>query len=251
MCALALAAHAGPAWPQDQQPVASCNFHAIGPATVQDIKDARTVTLTDHREVRLAGIETPAAEPTTELAALLVERAVVLKRLGAGQDRYGRISAYVFVGSDQRSIQETLLAKGRALVAAQVGDADCASELHRAEALARAAHLGVWSDPTVLVRSADDPAGVLTQRGRFALVEGQVLSVRESGATIYVNFGRRWSEDFTVTVPKRLEKTFTKAGLELKKLSGRRVRVRGTVEERGGPWIEAVRPEQIEIADRN
>ena len=78
-----------------------------------------------------------------------------------------------------------------------------------------------------------------------------MLSVRESGGTIYVNFGRRWSEDFTVTVPKRSEKTFIDAGLELKKLSGRRVRVRGTIEERGGPWIEAIRPEQIEIADRN
>jgi hypothetical protein len=32
-----------------------------------------------------------------------------------------------------------------------------------------------------------------------------VLSVRESGATIYVNFGRRWTEDFTVTILKRNE----------------------------------------------
>jgi hypothetical protein len=28
------------------------------------------------------------------------------------------------------------------------------------------------------------------------------------------------------------------------------VRVRGWIEERGGPWIEAARPEQIEITDR-
>jgi hypothetical protein len=26
--------------------------------------------------------------------------------------------------------------------------------------------------------------------------------------------------------------------------------VRGTIEERGGPWIEALAPEQIEIAER-
>jgi hypothetical protein len=68
---------------------------------------------------------------------------------------------------------------------------------------------------------------VLAEQGRFALVEGRVLSVRESGATIYVNFGRRWTEDFTVTIL-----------------------VRGWIEERGGPWIEATRPEQIEFADR-
>ena len=82
------------------------------------------------------------------------------------------------------------------------------------------------------------------------MVEGKILSVRESGATIYVNFGRRWSDDFTVTVQKRNERNFTAAGLELKKLAGQHVRVRGTIEERGGPWIEAARPEQIEIAER-
>ena len=75
--------------------------------------------------------------------------------------------------------------------------------------------------------------------------------MRESGGTIYVNFGRRWSDDFTVTVAKRHERAFTAAGMELKKLTGQHVRVRGTIEERGGPWIEAAAPEQIEIAERN
>ena len=77
-----------------------------------------------------------------------------------------------------------------------------------------------------------------------------MVSVRESGATIYVNFGRRWSTDFTVTILKRNERSFKAAGLEPKTLAGRRVRVRGYIEERGGPWIEAARPEQIEITDR-
>jgi hypothetical protein len=66
-----------------------------------------------------------------------------------------------------------------------------------------------------------------------------------------VNFGRRWSEDFTVTVSKRHERSFAAAGLEPKKLENRRIRVRGWIEERGGPWIEAIRPEQIEIVERN
>jgi hypothetical protein len=100
------------------------------------------------------------------------------------------------------------------------------------------------------MRHAEDPAGVLAVRGRFAVVEGKVLSVRESGGTIYVNFGRRWSDDFTVTVLKRNERSFTAAGMPLKKLTGQHVRVRGWIEERGGPWIEATRPEQIEIAER-
>ena len=82
-----------------------------------------------------------------------------------------------------------------------------------------------------------------------------MVSVRESGSTIYVNFGRRWSEDFSVTIQKRNERNFAAAGLDVKGLAGRRVRVRGWVEARGGgntggsPWIEAAHPEQIEIAD--
>jgi hypothetical protein len=74
--------------------------------------------------------------------------------------------------------------------------------------------------------------------------------VRESGATIYVNFGRRWTEDFTVTILKRNERNFTAMGLEPKTFAGRKIRVRGFIEERGGRWIEATRPEQLEFADR-
>jgi len=71
--------------------------------------------------------------------------------------------------------------------------------------------------------------------------------VRESGGTIYVNFGRRWTEDFTATLLKRNERAFNAAGLDLKKLSGRNVRLRGVIEERGGPWIELTSPEQVEV----
>ena len=78
-----------------------------------------------------------------------------------------------------------------------------------------------------------------------------MLSVRESGGVIYVNFGRRWTEDFTVTISKRNERFFVAQGIAPKTLQGRHVRVRGVVEKRGGPWIEAIRPEQIELLDGN
>ena len=97
------------------------------------------------------------------------------------------------------------------------------------------------------MKRAENPAEILAVRGRYTLVEGKVLSVRESGGTIYVNFGRRWTEDFTVTISKRNERAFAEAGLAPQRLQGRRVQVRGVVEKRGGPWIEALRPEQIEV----
>jgi hypothetical protein len=52
-----------------------------------------------------------------------------------------------------------------------------------------------------------------------------------------------------VTILRRLGKAFTTAGVEPKKLEGRRIRVRGWVEQRGGPIITAETPEQIEVLD--
>jgi hypothetical protein len=142
-----------------------------------------------------------------------------------------------------------MLALGHARVAAEVGTQRCAAMLLAAERSARAGGLGLWAVSFYVIQKAENPAKVLAERGRFTLVEGKVLSVRESRGTIYINFGRRWSEDFTVTIPKRNERTFVAGGIEPKKLAGRSIRVRGTIEQRGGPWIEATRPEQIEFIE--
>jgi endonuclease YncB( thermonuclease family) len=240
----------------------------MGSVQVQAVIDGRTVQTTEGAEVRLAGIETPrdgthngsrtalgsrtAPGSRTALEALVAGRAVTLHRLGEPTDRYGRTVALLTAegAPPEQSVQIALLEQGFARVSAQIGDFACAAKLLAAERRARTAGVGVWADQDYVMRRAEDPAGILAIRGHFAVVEGKVLSVRESGGTIYVNFGRRFSEDFTVTVPKRQERNFTAAGMALKKLAGQRVRVRGTIEERGGPWIEAAAPSQIEIAER-
>jgi len=220
-----------------------CRFVTIGSASVRAASEAG-IALDDGRVVRLAGIE------LAENAHPPPAGEIVLKRIGEREtDRYGRLMAHVFVGENgaERWWQAELVRQGLARVSARVGDTACARALWRDEQAARAAKLGLWGEPYYVINKAEDPAGVLKSRGRFALVEGKVESVRESGGTIYVNFGRRWSEDFTVTIAKRNERVFSAAGLEPKSLSGRRVRIRGWIEERGGPWVEAARPEQIEV----
>jgi endonuclease YncB( thermonuclease family) len=230
---------------------AACTGEPFGDGQVKSVIDGRTLLLTDGREVRLAGIEAP-EQGKAALVSLAAGHDVALLRLGPDTDRYGRTVALVALQDEpaRNSVQTRLLERGQARVSAHIGYFSCAAALLGAERRARTAGLGLWADPYYVMRNAEDPAGILAVRGRFAVVEGKVLSVRESGATIYVNFGRRWSEDFTVTVPKRSERSFTAAGLPLKKLAGQHVRVWGTIEERGGPWIEALAPEQIEIAER-
>ena len=157
--------------------------------------------------------------------------------------------AFAYAGEATQSLQVALLEQGAARVSARVGDKACAALLLAAEARARTAGRGLWTDPNFAPLPADNLARMDTEMGHFALVEGKVLSVRESGATIYVNFGRRWTRDFTVTILKRQQRTFAAAGLEPKRLEGRRIRVRGFLERRGGPILFAAAPEQIELLD--
>jgi hypothetical protein len=83
------------------------------------------------------------------------------------------------------------------------------------------------------------------------VVDGKVLSVRQAGATTYLNFGRNWTRDFAVTISRRMMPAFEAAGLLPKSLENRRIRVRGFVEARGGPRIEALRVGQIEVLGGN
>lgn len=255
-------------------PVIACGSDEIARGTSSRVLDGRTFLLDDGREVRLAAIEVPPLSRSEEagtaaastvskeaLAGLLAGAQLVLRRAEFPSDRYGRIMAYAVAvrGDSQRLVQGELISEGFARVGDRVGSRDCAAELLRRENTARGARLGLWARSSYSPLQADRPEDILALRGRFALVEGNVVSVHESGAIVYVNFGRHWSEDFSVTIRKRNEHSFTVANLDLKRFAGRRLRVRGWVEARGGvsgspwhaPWIEAVYPEQIETTDRN
>jgi endonuclease YncB( thermonuclease family) len=227
-----------------------CRLADIGTATASAVRDGRTLALADGRELRLAGIEVP-DRARAELQSLVVGRNLHLHKADAQQDRYGRLLAFVFVGDAHQSLQQTLLEQGNARVSARVGDQACADALLAAERTARAGRRELWADPNFAPLPAEDSGRLRGQRGHFVIVEGKVLSVRESGGTLYVNFGRRWTRDFSVVVPRRLQGAFAAAGLDLKQLGGRHVRVRGWLEGRRGPIIEADAPEQIEIVDNS
>jgi endonuclease YncB( thermonuclease family) len=218
-------------------------------ATVAAARDGRSLMLTDGREARLAAIEVPLPVRSAAAAALsarLAGRDVLLRPLNPASDRYGHLRMIAFDAGDRTSIDTALVAQGVA-VAALSAASPCEAALKAAETAARRGKLGFWAK-TENVR-ADNPTALLANLGGFAVVEGRVLSVRESGGSIYLNFGRRWSEDFTVTILKRNERKLAEAGLKPQQLEGRNVRIRGFIEERGGPWIEVTAPGQVELAE--
>jgi endonuclease YncB( thermonuclease family) len=249
LCALAILAIAlspiasGRAAAQDQ-----CQPAPLGSAEVTAVRDGRTLMLADGRELRLAAIEA-ADDGGAALRALTAGRALRLGKLGAERDRYGRLVALAFAGDAAQSLQQLLLAQGAARVSARIGDKACAAVLLAAEKEARDAHRGLWADPNFAPLAAENLSGLRAKAGHFALVEGKVLSVRTSGPTIYLNFGYRWTRDFSVVIPRRSQGNFAAGGVEPKGLEGRRVRVRGWIDRRSGPVIEADGPEQIELID--
>jgi endonuclease YncB( thermonuclease family) len=213
-----------------QAQASGCAFAPQGEGRVVAIIDARSFRLEDGREIRLAGIEQAGsgkdenasgqAKPAmaaSALGAIVAGREVTLHGEDDAPDRYGRQPALVFVASSATPVQAQLLAKGVALASGTVTDRDCAALLMAAEAGARLAKLGVWADPAA-IKNAESPGDILTGIGRFTVVEGKVLSVRQAGATTYLNFGRNWTRDFAVTISRRMLPVFESAGIGLKSL---------------------------------
>ena len=240
----------------------SCGSDDMPAGRVARIVDGRSFVLDDGREIRLAALEVPAEsgppDARAALETLLAGHMVALRQGEFAPDRYGRIVAHAYVtdadqprGEADHSAAHVLLAKGHARMGANTGSMACATELLSHERVARTAKIGLWSDPRYAILTAGDLTGLSAGHGRFAVVEGQVVSVRELGGTIYVNFGRRWSHALTVTISKRQERIFASAGMAPKELEARRLRVRGWIELRNGPRIEASRPEQIETIGLN
>jgi endonuclease YncB( thermonuclease family) len=249
-CGLMLVAAAAP-----RADAAGCAFEPQGEGRVAAVIDARSFRLQDGREVRLAGIEPVAAgrestTPTSALAAILMGHDVTLRGEDDMPDRYGRQPAFVFLDGSESLVQGLLLAQGEALVSATVADKDCASTLLAAETAARDGKRGSWADPAA-IKNAESPGDILTGIGRFTVVEGKVLSVRQAGATTYLNFGRNWTQGFAVTISRRATAALEAAGMVAKSLENRRIRVRGWVEARGGPRIEVLRAGQIELLGEN
>jgi endonuclease YncB( thermonuclease family) len=222
-----------------------CSFEPQGEGHISAIIDARTFRMDDGREVRLAGVE--AVSNGSAALATLVGRSVALHGESDMPDRYGRQPAFAFVDHADRPLQRTLLEQGEALASGAVADKACAAELAAAEAVARQAKRGVWAQRTA-IKNAESGDDILARIGLFTVVEGKVLSVRQAGAVTYVNFGRRWTRDFAATIPRRAMAAIEAAGISVKALENKRIRVRGFVESRQGPRIEVLRVGQIELA---
>jgi endonuclease YncB( thermonuclease family) len=229
---------------------AACAQETHDDGHVTETIDGRSFRLSDGREIRLAGIELVAPRDTGALSALVRDKDVGLHGPDDTPDRYGRQTAFVFLAGSDASLQAQLLAQGAGLASPDVTDRDCAAALLAAEAAARAGKKGIWASANV-IKNAESAGDILAGIGRFVLVEGRVMSVRQAGTMTYLNFGRNWTRDFAATISRRMMPAVESNGLSLKSLENRRIRIRGWVEAHPGPRIEVVRAGQIEVLSGN
>jgi len=228
-----------------------------GSFRVTEVIDGDTLVLEDGREVRLVGLQAPklplgregfetwplAEEARAALVKLAQGRQVTLGYGGRRVDRHGRALAHLF-REDGLWLQGELLARGLGRVYSFPDNRALVAEMLERERAARQNGAGIWSDPWYGIRAADELSDAIDS---FQLVEGRVLDaavVRDRG---YLNFGRDWKTDFTVSIDPQARRLFETAGRPVESLEGVRIRVRGWIKSFNGPMIEATHPEQIEV----
>ncbi|MFQ5508185.1 MAG: thermonuclease family protein [Leptospirillia bacterium] len=128
--------------------------------TVRQVIDGDTVELVRKTKVRYIGIDTPevrrregrqwifdpepfALEAKAENARLVGGREIRLEFDRERTDRYGRLLAYVYL--DDMMVNEQMLLKGLARARAYPPNLHHQKRLKQAEARAKAAGVGIWS----------------------------------------------------------------------------------------------------------
>jgi len=236
----------------------SCPPVAADTGIVAEVLDGDTLVLADGRTVRLAGVEAPKAylappgadvEDTAEAAHRALERFVAGKRVGFHPveppiDRHGRILAVLTV--DGAWLQEVMVSQGFARVRPFAAGDSCLDALRAVERNARDLGLGLWRNPEFSVMSAYDPS-LIERNGLYIVVEGRVVSVGHGNRIDFLNFGHVWRRDFTVLVGTAASRQLAESGRSTDTMVGKWVRVRGIIEESGGPAIRLNDPGEIEI----
>lgn len=228
--------------------------------TVERALDGDTLALAGGRVLRLAGVLAPksaerdrgareiadaAAAARHTLERLARGKSLTLWHGGLAEDRHGRVFAHART-AEGVWLADELLRLGHARVFTQAEDADRAAAMLKLEAEARAARRGLWALAAFAVRT-DEEAGRFADS--FQIVEGRVLKAAAARELLYLNFGRDYRRDFTIGLDRAALRAFRRASLDPASLQGKRIRIRGWIVWRGGPYIAATHPEQVEVLD--
>lgn len=200
--------------------------------TVQRVVDGDTVRLTDGRNVRMIGLNSPelgrqgrSDEPFAVAARRRLEALVSASEGRVGllpgkesKDRYGRTLAHLY-SADGNNLEAQLLAEGLGFYVAVAPNVDLKKCQRDAERRAREADLGLWKRSPVLSAQHIKASG-------FVLLSGRVSEVRRNRGGVWLEL----QDSVVLRVAPNLVSRFDKASLE--RLKGRQIEARGWVVDR-------------------
>lgn len=218
-------------------------------AKVVRVEQNGVLVLSDGRALTLEGIRLPLGEADhaprmfadqarSTLLSLAQAALLTAAAMPPKEDRYDRVRVQAFAAT---WLQQALLEQGLARVAIAPDRGECAAELYRFEAQARSAGRGLWASPSYRIRTDRDDWR--PDVGSFQLIEGTVARVSARDGVTVLDFGRN---GLVATVSGEDRRAFR--GRDLETLTGKRVRVRGVVQNSDGrPLIALGSPAQIEM----
>jgi hypothetical protein len=175
--------------------------------------------------------------------------------LGAA-NRWGLFPSWiVVVGEEERRLlQFADLQRGNALYAPNQSTGACAGFLRHAETSARKSKLGIWKAGSgSLIYSSSGPRELEKAVGEYVIAHGRIVSLGKTRSTRYLNFGKYWKTDFTVTLKASDEESFNseivQSGWRVEALAGQVVELRGVVQLKDGPHIALSHPGQLVVLE--
>ena len=228
---------------------------------IRDVGDRHELVLEDGRILLPAGLAVVqpkgpgprwATAARDTLRSSLPGMTVLAAAESLQMDRWGRLVGHFSVSSPEGPSDpaEQLLALGLARYAPDGVKQHCRIKYLGAERRARAASLGLWSDPYYAILAVEQSDALKARSGDFVLVEGQVRRLGQTSARFYLDFGPVRGVDFALTISRQNSKAFDRMGMPVRSLVGRRLRVRGVLDTRFGPQIDVSLPDAIERIER-
>jgi hypothetical protein len=189
----------------------ACGPSMLERAVVERVTQDGDIVLQDQRRVRLAGVHL----------------------LGDETDRWSRHAGLVFVLLPDGApvwLQQRLLDKGAAIARPEAGLGDCWGLLTRLET-ARIA----------------TPVQSVVEAGRFASIAGQVRRIGEGRSAHFISLIEPSGMRVAGMIQKRHLKRFKDAGVDVARLQGHVIRMRGVRSAANPAVIPLTSAEQIEI----
>jgi len=204
----------------------------LTPVAVQRVVDGDTLRLSDGRNVRMIGLNTPelgkqgrSDEPFAVAARKRLEALVAASdgRVGLvpgkeSKDHYGRTLAHVY-GADGANLEAQMLAEGLGFQVAVAPNVDLVACQQAAERNARQAGLGVWRQSPVLKAEQISTSG-------FAVLSGRVSKVQRNRGGVWIEL----QDSVVLRVAPNLLARFDVNSLE--SLKGKQIEARGWVLDR-------------------